>query len=451
MGIPSELNVGLMGLGVVGGGVATVLLDDADAISTKIGRPVNLKKVLVRDAAKTRSTCLPAGLITTNPEDILSDGDIHIVVEVMGGTQPAAGYMKQALAAGKQLVTANKEVMAKHGAELCSLANRNGVNLLFEASVGGGIPIVGCLMSELAANEVCSIRSIINGTTNYILTRMAYHHADFGEALREAQQLGYAEADPTNDVEGIDAVYKLAILASLAFHRRVSPDDVYRQGISRLDPQDFRYAHELGYAIKSLAIATIEDGDDQGIQARVYPALVPLDDMLAKVDGVYNAVEVAGSLCGKVLFHGMGAGREPTTSAVVGDLMEAARRLASQSGQPTPGFVLDQPENTLGGSSKKGRTLTGGVKAIDDLMSKYYLRLNIADQPGVLAQIARILGDGQISIASVLQKDTNQVEQTAEIVITTHPAREASVQESLRLMAGLDVVREVKNLLRIEE
>ena len=447
---PSAFNVGLMGLGVVGGGVARALLEDGHAIAAKVGRPVNLRKVLVRDAGKPRDVPLPDGLLTTNPEDILSDGEIDIVVEVMGGTQPAAAYMKQALAGGKQLVTANKEVVAKHGAELFSLAGRNGVSLLFEASVGGGIPIVGCLMSELAANEVCSIRSIINGTTNYILTRMAYHHTDFDQALREAQQQGYAEADPTNDVEGVDAVYKLAILASLAFHRPVNPDDVYRQGISRLDPQDFRYAFELGYAIKSLAIATTED-DGQAIRARVYPALVPLDHMLAKVDGVYNAVEVSGSLCGKVLFHGMGAGREPTTSAVVGDLIEAARRLGSQAGPVAPGLGAAQPESTPGVLAAGGSVGACRVKAIDDLMSKYYLRLNIADRPGVLAQIAKILGDGHISIASVLQKDTNQFEQTAEIVITTHPAREASVQESLRLMAGLEVVREVKNLLRIEE
>ena len=451
MALPPECNVGLMGLGVVGGGVASVLLDGADAISRKIGRPVNLKKVLVRDPGKIRNFDIPQGLLTTNPEDILADADIHIVVEVMGGTQPAAGYMRQALSAGKQVVTANKEVMAKYGPELLSLAHRNGVHLLFEASVGGGIPIVGCLMSELAANDVCSIRSIINGTTNYILTRMAYHHTDFDQALNEAQQRGYAEADPTNDIDGIDAAYKLAILASLAFHRRLVPDDVYRQGISRLESQDFRYARELRYAIKSLAIATKEDGPDGSIQARVYPALVPLDDMLAKVDGVYNAVEVEGSLCGKVLFHGMGAGREPTTSAVVGDLIEAARRPVYQSGLLAPGLVPAQPETSPGTSAGKGGTGTRGIRAIDDLVCKYYLRLSVADQPGVLAQIARILGDGHISIASVLQKDTNQVEQTAEIVITTHPAREASVQESLRLMAGLDVVREVKNLLRIEE
>ena len=446
-----ELNVGLMGLGVVGCGVASELLDRGDSISRKIGRPVNLKKVLVRDPEKPRHLELPRGRLTTNPEDILADPDIEIVVEVMGGTQPAAGYMKQALAAGKQVVTANKEVMAKHGPELLSLARQNGVNLLFEASVGGGIPIVGCLMSELVANDLCSIRSIINGTTNYILTRMAYDHTDFNQALSEAQERGYAEADPTNDVEGIDAVYKLAILASLAFRRRLVPDDVYRQGISRLEPQDFRYAQELGYAIKSLAIATNDNGQDGSIQARVYPALVPLDHMLAKVDGVYNAVEVEGSLCGKVLFHGMGAGSEPTTSAVVGDLIEASRGLAIRSGLPTPEFPVTEPERSLGAAAGEGATGAQGIRAIDDLVCKYYLRLSVADQPGVLAQIARILGDGHISIASVLQKDTNQAEQTAEIVITTHPAREASVQDSLGLMAGLDVVREVKNLLRIEE
>ena len=451
---PQEFNVGLMGLGVVGGGVATALLNGTDTINRQIGRAVNLKKILVRDPGKPRDFQHPPGLLTTNPEDILADPDIHIVVEVIGGTQPAAGYMKQALSAGKQVVTANKEVMAKQGPELISLAHQNGVDLLFEASVGGGIPIVGCLMSELAANDVCSIRSIINGTTNYILTRMANDNTDFEQALSEAQQLGYAEADPTDDVEGIDAVYKLAILASLAFHRRVSPDDVFRQGISQLESQDFRYAQELGYAIKSLAIATAEiaqGGENGSIQARVYPALVPLDHMLAKVDGVYNAVEVEGSLCGKVLFHGMGAGREPTTSAVVGDLIEAARKLTIQSGLPSPGIGLPQQDTLSGATTSDADPEPLSIKPIDDLMCKYYLRLSVADRPGVLAQIARILGDGHISIATVLQKTTNQQEQTAEIVITTHPAREASVQGALSAMTGLEVVREVKNLLRIEE
>ena len=428
----NPINIGLLGLGVVGGGVAADLLDHPEAITAQTGRPVNLKKVLVRDSARKRDVQLPDGLITTNPEDVLADPEISLVVEVMGGENPATQYLQDALKAGKHVVTANKEVMAKRGPELVSLAQRHNVNLLYEASVGGGIPIIGCLVKELAANRFRSVRSIINGTTNYILTRMANDHTDFALALAEAQEQGYAEADPTNDIEGFDAVYKLSILAGLAFHQRVPPESIHREGITRLQPQDFRYAHELGYAIKSLAIATREEG---GIQARVYPALVPQDNMLAKVDGVYNAVEVEGSLCGRVLIHGRGAGRGPTASAVVGDLIEIARNLASGS-NPLPSITLDD---------------SGGIRSIDDLECQYFLRLNIADRPGVLAQIARILGEQNISIASVLQKDANPEAQTAEIVITTHPARELSVQKALELAANLEVVQEINSLLRIED
>jgi len=420
-----------MGLGSVGGGVAATLLNRSDALSDKIGLPIGLKKILVRDLGKTRDTAVPPELLTANPEDILDDGDIHVVVEVIGGVTPAEDYLKRALSSGKHVVTANKEVMAQSGPELFQLAEQNRVNLLFEASVAGGIPIVGCLMNELLANDLFSIRGIINGTTNYILTRMAHENTDFHQALGEAQDRGYAESDPTNDVEGIDAVFKLSILASLAFHHRVSPQDIYRQGISSLEANDFRYANELGYAIKSLAVATLENGS---IQARVYPALIPLDHMLAKVDGVFNAVEVEGSLCGRVLFHGMGAGREPTTSAVLGDLIEIARRMGVQ-GSPAP-------------MVQKGRSLS--VKTIDDLESRYYLRLTVADRPGVLAQISKILGDGGISLASVIQKDSDPDDNTAELVITTHPAREASLQNSLKQVSELDVVTRINNLLRIE-
>ena len=432
MAIPGELNVGLMGLGVVGGGVAAALLEQREAVSRKVGRTVNLKKILVRDPDKPRGSGIPTELLTTNPEEILTDLSIQVVVEVMGGTDPAAGFLKDALSAGKHVVTANKELMAKHGPELMSLAQCSGVILLFEASVAGGIPIVGCLMNELLANEVHSIRGIINGTTNYILTRMANHFTDFNQALAEAQKMGYAEADPTNDVGGMDAAYKLAILSSLAYHQQVEPDEVYRQGIGSLEANDFRYAQELGYAIKPLAIATRENGT---IQARVHPSLVPLDHMLAKVDGAYNAVEVEGDLCGRVLFHGLGAGREPTTSAVVGDLIEIGRKIGAD-GRPSPATQMDGKDR---------------IRPIDDLECRYYLRLTVADRAGVLAEIARILGDGNISIASVLQKGTDPVAQTAEIVITTHPAREASVQESLRLLSDLEAVRKVNNLLRIEE
>ena len=435
--VPDEINVGLMGLGVVGTGVAAYILGKASSLAAVTGRNVNLKKVLVRDITRARDIDLPSGLLTTNAEDILADAEIHIVVEVIGGTDPVENHLKQALAAGKHIVTANKEVMAKSGPELLSLARKNGANILFEASVGGGIPIVGCLMNELAANDIRSIRSIINGTTNYILTRMATERTSFDQALGEAQCLGYAEADPTNDIEGIDAAYKLTILASLAYRQPFQSADVYCEGISRLEPQDFRYAQELGYAIKSLAIANLDDG---AVQLRVYPALVPSEHMLAKVDGVYNAVEVDGSLCGQVLFHGMGAGSEPTTSAVVGDLIEVVRKMGSQS-RSSGSQEWAGPGN--------GAALT--VRPIGDLQARYYIRLDVADNPGVLAQIAQVLGDGEISIAAVLQRDTDAEAGSAEIVITTHPAKGASMQDALQIMAGLSQVRRVSNVIRIEE
>ena len=435
--VPDEINVGLMGLGVVGTGVAAYILGKASSLAAATGRNVNLKKVLVRDITRARDIDLPSGLLTTNAEDILADAEIHIVVEVIGGTDPVENHLKQALAAGKHIVTANKEVMAKSGPELLALARKNGANILFEASVGGGIPIVGCLMNELAANDIRSIRSIINGTTNYILTRMANERTSFDQALSEAQGLGYAEADPINDIEGIDAAYKLTILASLAYRQPFQSADVYCEGISRLEPQDFRYAQELGYAIKSLAIANLDDG---AVQLRVYPALVPSEHMLAKVDGVYNAVEVDGSLCGQVLFHGMGAGSEPTTSAVVGDLIEVVRKMGSQS-RSSGSQEWAGPGN--------GAALT--VRPIGDLQARYYIRLDVADNPGVLAQIAQVLGDGEISIAAVLQRDTDAEAGSAEIVITTHPAKGAAMQDALQIMAGLSQVRRVSNVIRIED
>ena len=425
------INVGLMGLGVVGAGVAGELLRENSSVSTRVGLAVNLRRVLVRDRSRPRDVELPPGVLTTNVEDILADPEIDIVVEVMGGSDPAVGYFRRALGSGKHVVTANKEVMAKHGAELMALARGSRTSLLFEASVGGGIPIVGCLMNELAANDVFSIRGIINGTTNYILTQMAHQRTPFKDALSEAQGLGYAEADPTNDVEGIDAAYKLTVLATLAYGRRFQPEDVFRQGISGLQPQDFRYADEFGYAIKSLAIADSKDGE---VQLRVYPALVPSENLLASVNGVYNAVEVHGSLCGRVLFHGMGAGRGPTTSAVLGDLVETARLVRDGA---VPGGLRELSQQK-------------GVRPIDALETRYYIRLNVADRAGVLAQIARALGDEGISIASVLQKDADPDTQSAEIVIMTHPAVESPVQRALLAIGGLEPVRTIGNVLRIE-
>ena len=436
----STINIGLMGLGTVGGGVAAALVADAQAIKQKTGRSVVLRKALVRDITLPRNPQPPPGILTTNPEDILADPEIDVVVEVMGGDTPAGEYLERALVAGKHVVTANKEVMSRRGPALRALAQQHNVNLLFEASAGGGIPIVGCLMSQLLANDIRSVRSIINGTTNYILTRMARQQAPFADALSEAQALGYAEADPTNDIEGIDAAYKLSVLGSLAFHRPIPHHSVYTEGISRLAPEDFRYAAELGYAIKSLAIAVAQP--DGAVRARVHPALVPDDHLLAKVDGVYNAVEVTGDLCGQIILHGQGAGRDATTSAVMGDVLNIVRSIGVGNGPPP------QPEPTRPGPDG---ALGSAVQPIDELSSAYYMRLTCADQAGVLAQIARILGDGNISIATVIQKDTDPGSGTAQLVITTYPSREADVQTALAGVAELEVVVSVNNLIRIEE
>ena len=427
-----ELKVGLLGLGVVGSEVASHLFRYVDSIERKFGTRVEIKKILVRDLSKPRGEIIPDSLITTNPEEVLRSPELDVIVEVMGGEQPAATHISDALISGKHVITANKEVMAKFGPSLLELANRNKVRLLFEASVGGAIPIIGNLSSDLIANKVSSIRGIINGTSNYILTRMSEDHAEFGKALEEAQQQGYAETDPTNDIEGTDAVYKLSIMSALAFHTAVNPDDVYCEGITQLQTQDFRYADELGYAIKSLGIASL---NGSSIQARVHPVLLPKGHMLAKVDGVYNAIEIAGDLCGQVLFHGRGAGKEPTASAVLGDLFEIMRT------RNLSGLQNETPDNDLGLA----------IKSIDDLESKYYLRLNVSDQSGVLGQIAMILGEENISLAEVLQTDTNLLARTAEIVITTHPALEIALQRSLNRISKLGVVHEVSSLLRIED
>ena len=440
------VNIGLMGLGTVGGGVAAALLDNAASIRRKTGASVCLRRALVRDAARPRQPELPAGVITANPEDILADPEIAVVVEMMGGDLPAGDYLARALDAGKHVVTANKEVMARRGPELLALAQKRRVQLLFEASAGGGIPIVGCLMSQLLANDIRSIRCIINGTTNYILTRMARSQTPFAAALAEAQAQGYAESDPTNDIEGIDAAYKLSVLGSLAFHRRIAHDAIYTEGICRLAPEDFRYAAELGYAIKSLAIAGADA--DGRVQARVHPALVPADHLLASVDGVYNAVEVDGDLCGQIILYGQGAGRAATASAVMGDILNILRTSGGSDGPPPLPAPLPGDDAADGGGG--GAAESGYVRPVAELESAYYMRLTCADQAGVLAQIARILGDGNISIATVIQKDTDPGSGTAQLVITTYPAREAAVQTALGAVAQLGVVASVNNLIRIE-
>ncbi len=431
MGDSADIGIGLLGMGVVGGGVARVLCEKQEELARLVGRPLSLKSILVRDPRKPRACDLPH-LLTTSIEDILNNPDVRIVVEVMGGQDPALDYILKSISLGKHVVTANKEVMARHGPDILTLARKKGVQVLFEATVAGGTPIIAPLLRDLVANDILSIHAIINGTTNYILTKMAYEGLDFGIALKQAQELGYAEADPTNDVEGIDAAYKLAILATLAFRARVKDVDVFREGITRLAARDFLYAQELGYAIKLLAIASKHNG---AVQMRVHPAFVPSEVMIAKVDGVLNAVEVETDLAGRVLFHGRGAGSLPTTSAVMADVVNIARNVAGNVVPPAPLRLSEDMR----------------IRPIDELETKYYLRIAVADRPGVLAQIARVLGDLQISIASVIQKETDEKAQRAEIVLMTHRAREAAVQKALQLLRGLEVVHEIGNVVRVEE
>jgi homoserine dehydrogenase len=426
------IGIGLLGLGTVGSGVAEVLVTKADGLAEQTGLPLILKKVLVRDVHKRRSVKVSSSLLTSHPEEVLSHPEVDIVIELIGGERPAKDYIEQAITSGRHVVTANKEVMAKHGYELFPLARKHNADLRYEASVGSGIPLISSFQRDLAANKISAIHAILNGTTNYILTRMAQEELDFASTLKQAQKLGYAEANPANDIEGIDAAYKLVILSNLAFRTKFVPQDVYCEGISNIAARDFLYAKEFGYAIKLLAIAKREDDK---VEMRVHPVFIPLDSQLAKVDGVYNAVEVETDLAGKLVFHGEGAGALRASSAVMADVLAIARNIHCGVNN-IPGLRLDQRV---------------AVKPMSELKTRYYLRLNAPDRPGVLSQISKVLGDNSISISSVIQKESDPVAQTAIIVIMTYPAKEKGVQKALKQLRQLPEVNEVSNFIRVEE
>ena len=424
------LGVGLLGLGTVGSGVARALMGKADTLARRIGRPIEIRRVLVRNPDKPRSVAVPAPLVT-DVYEVLDDPEVDVVVEVLGGEEPARTFILAAIERGKSVVTANKEVMAKHGPAIVRAATERGVTVAYEASVGGGIPLIGPFQLDLAANDIRGLVGIVNGTTNYILTRMAQSGATFADALREAQELGYAEPDPTNDVEAWDAAYKLAILASLAFGAPVKPEQVYREGIRRLSPRDFLYAADLGYTVKLLAIARLVDGS---IEARVHPTLVHRGSMLASVDGAFNAVQVEGDLIGTALFYGRGAGSEPTASAVVADLIALGTSPGRGSAQV----------------ASSGRE----VRPMSLLQTRYFLRLLTLDRPGVMAAITTVLGDRGISLASVVQKESVVLGDDvpgAEIVLTTHLASEAAMQDALATLRHLPVVKSIGNVLRVHD
>ena len=427
----NEIGIGFLGMGNVGEKVVATLLERADAFREQTGASLALRRVAVKDPTRSRGIDLPAGVLTGDAGDVLEDPSVDVVVEVIGGDGAAGDYVRRALGGGKHVVSANKELVAKAGPELFELARANGAALRFEASVGGGIPVISPLLRDLPANRVLAIRAIINGTTNFILTNMAQRGDSFEDALAEAQDLGYAEPDPTNDVDGYDAAFKIALMAGLAFGTYVPPEAVATEGIRSLAPQDFQYARELGYVIKLLAIA---ERHDDGVLARVHPVLLPQSEPLARVDGVQNAAQIQGDLAGTLTFQGAGAGAAPTTSAVLADVLDIARSLA-QGAEPR----WDP------GQWRNGETL--GLGALE---TRYYLRMTVLDQPGVLAQIARVLGEAQVSIAAVEQRESDEERGTAELALMTHRARELAVTGALDTLRGLDEVSEVNAMLRVE-
>ncbi|MDD2586317.1 MAG: homoserine dehydrogenase [Syntrophomonadaceae bacterium] len=424
------IKVGLLGCGTVGSGVVKLLGQNANTIANRTGDEIVLKRVLERNADKCLQLGVDASMITGDINDIVNDKDIDIVVELIGGIEPAFSFIIQAMKSGKHVVTANKDLIAVKGAELFATARENNVDFYFEASVAGGIPIIYPLKQSLAGNEIKEVIGILNGTTNYILTKMTKDGQDFDSVLAEAQKLGYAEADPTSDVGGFDAARKIAILASIAFNSRVTLDDVYVEGITSITSQDIKYADELGYVIKLLAI-TKQDEKGQ-IQARVHPAFLPANHPLAGVNDVFNAVFVVGDAVGEIMHYGRGAGMMPTGSAVVGDIIEISRNILHNI------------------SIRVGCTCYENKKILDinELSAKFYIRMTVKDRPGVLAGIAGVFGNNNVSIASVLQKTTES--DRAELILITHKVQEKDLKDSLTVLKGMSIVGKIDNVIRLE-
>jgi len=410
--------------------VAERMLTWQAQLARRAGIELCLRRVLVRNVKKPRAVAVASELLTADPEEVLDDPDIQILVEVAGGDEPMHSYLQRAIRAGKHVVTANKVVMAKHGPELLDLAAERNVDVYFEAAVGGGIPLISTFRTDLQANRIERVSAVINGTTNYVLGRMASAGLSLEDAVREAQAAGFAEADPTDDIGGFDATYKLAILGSIAYEIKIRPDDVFREGIEGIEPVDFRYARELGYAIKLIAHAQRHPGR---VEARVHPAMVPLDHPLAQVEGANNAVFVEGDLVGQVLLVGQGAGGRPTASAVVGDLIDLARSIR-RGVQSRPSFSFDDRI---------------GVIPMGEVKTRAYFRIRVDDRTGVLAALGQVFAEEGVSISSLIQKDAWVDEQTAELVVTTHPAPDASLQRARERIADLSPVHAVSSYLRV--
>ncbi len=425
-----EIKVSIIGFGTVGAGVADILVKNADLMATRTGVKLKLEKIADLDIVRDRGVKVPDGVLTTDCNQAIAAADV--VVELIGGTTFAKKVILDALNAGKSVVTANKALLAHHGAELFAAAEKNHVDLFYEASVGGGIPILKSLREGLAANRIGRICGILNGTCNYILTRMEREHAEFNTVLADAQKLGYAEANPSLDIDGFDTAHKTAILASLAYGQWFAADDVHVEGIRDLDSRDIANADELGYRVKLLGIIKNNDG---AVEMRVHPTLVPKKAMLANISDVFNGVMVEGDMVGRTLFYGRGAGRAATASAVVADLVDIGRNILTGSVRRLPAFT-------------EGK-LFDRLAAMEEIVSRYYLRFTVSDEPGVVASVSQILASHKINLASVIQPENGT--NCAELVVLTHPASEKAVVKALDEISVLPFNLSPVRKLRIEE
>ena len=431
----NKINVGIIGFGTIGAGTAKILINNAEIIKRRLGAPVVLKRIADLDIKKDRGIKLEKGVLIEKAEDILNDPAIDIVIELIGGYEPAKKFILKAIENGKNVVTANKALLAVHGEEIYKAAAAKGVDISFEGSVGGGIPIIRVLKEGLAANNILSIYGIINGTSNYILSKMTNEGKAFLDVLSEAQRLGYAEADPTFDIEGIDSAHKLAVLTTLAFGTPVKFDNIYTEGITKVTPLDIEYAKEFGYKIKLLAISKMDNGE---IEVRVHPTMVPNEYLISTVEGVFNAIYISGDAVGDTMFYGRGAGDMPTGSAVVSDIIEIARDIINNSKGRVPSAAFQLNER---------KALK--IKKMDEIVCPFYLRFMAMDNPGVLSKISGVLGEHNISIASMIQKGRKEGG-AVSVVMMTHVAKEKDVQDALSEIDKMSFVSAKTAFIRVE-
>lgn len=431
-----NIKVGLLGFGTIGTGVVKVFQQNQDLLAKRLGANLELARIADLDTTTDRGVPLAPGLLTDDAQALLNDPEIQVVIELIGGYEPARTFVLQAIRNGKHIVTANKALLAVHGEEIFRAAEEAGVAVMFEAAVGGGIPIISAIKENLGANNFSALYGILNGTCNYILTRMDEEGEAFADALADAQKQGYAEADPTFDVEGIDTAHKLALLISLCFGTKVDFDQIYTEGISKVTALDIEFAHGFGYKLKLLAIGK---RDGERIEARVHPTMIPEDYPLSSINGVFNSIRLVGDFSGPVMLSGYGAGMEATASAVMGDVLSVARDLQSNIGIRSP--ALGCPQTQMASCE---------IKPMDQIVSTYYLRFTVKDQPGVLAQISGILGNHEISIESMVQPHRRAAE-AVPIVFMTHEAEERNVAAALAEIDQLDAIQEDTLLIRIEE